>query len=165
MGVFVLTGFAVFLKQRATQDSRVPAQNPPEVSQPQPGSSNAPLPKADDSLVKNIFDGTFSKEVGKSSQPVLVDFWATWCGPCRMFGPIVDQLAKDYKGRLKVCRVDVDQNPRLSQTFQVRAIPTAILFKNGKVMQMWVGLVSEEELKTGVNKVLKRPQKQKPAES
>jgi len=82
-----------------------------------------------------------------------------------MFGPIVDQLAKDYKGRLKVCRVDVDQNPRLSQTFQVRAIPTAILFKNGKVMQMWVGLVSEEELKTGVNKVLKRPQKQKPAES
>src|SRR5438067_780021 len=76
-------------------------------------------------LVTVVTDDSFEKEVEKSSKPVLVDFWATWCGPCRMFGPVVDQLAADYKGRLKVVRVDIDQNPRLAQNFGIRAIPTA----------------------------------------
>ena len=113
-------------------------------------------------LVGVVTDNSFSDEVQKSSQPVLLDFWATWCGPCRMFGPIVDQLASDYKGRLKVARVDVDQNPQLSQSFQIRAIPTAVLFKKGKVVKMWVGLVSEDDLKVEVNKVVKRKAAKKP---
>jgi len=101
-----------------------------------------------------VTDGSFQKEVVESKVPVLVDFWATWCGPCRMYGPIVDQLAKDYKGRLKVVRVDVDQNPGLSRNFRIQAIPNSILFQNGNVVKTWMGLVSEEELKVDVDKVL-----------
>lgn len=101
-----------------------------------------------------VTDGSFQKEVIESKVPVLVDFWATWCGPCRMYGPVVDQLAKDYKGRLKVVRVDVDQNPGLSQNFRIQAIPNSILFRNGNVVKTWLGLVSEDELKVDVDKVV-----------
>lgn len=101
-----------------------------------------------------VTDGSFQKEVLDSKVPVLVDFWATWCGPCRMYGPIVDQLAMDYKGRLKVVRVDVDQNPGLSRNFRINAIPNSILFQNGNIVKTWMGLVSEEELKIDVDKVV-----------
>jgi thioredoxin 1 len=101
-----------------------------------------------------VGDSSFEKEVVHSNLPVLVDFWATWCGPCRMYGPIVDQVAKDYKGRLKVVRIDVDQNPGLSRAFQINAIPNSLLFHNGKVVKTWVGLVSEDDLKGEVEKVL-----------
>jgi thioredoxin 1 len=99
-------------------------------------------------------DSSFQKEVLDSKVPVLVDFWATWCGPCRIYGPIVDQLAIDYKGRLKVVRVDVDQNPGLSRNFRINAIPNSILFQNGNIVKTWMGLVSEEELKIDVEKVV-----------
>lgn len=104
--------------------------------------------------VLEVSDGTFEKEVLKSDLPVLVDFWATWCGPCRMYGPIVDEVAKDYKGRLKVIRVDVDHNPGLSQAFQIRAIPNSLLFQNGKVVKNWVGLVQKGDLTVEVDKVV-----------
>ena len=117
-------------------------------------------------LVKAIGDASFETEVQNSAQPVLVDFWATWCGPCRMFGPIVDKLAEDYRGRLKVVRVDIDQNPGLARNFEIRAIPTALLFKKGKVVKGWVGLVSEDDLKVEVDKVVKKASKKpKPTKS
>ena len=86
--------------------------------------------KGSEADVLVVTDSSFQKEVLGSDIPVLVDFWATWCGPCRMYGPVVDQVASDYKGRLKVVRVDVDQNPGLSRAFKINAIPNSILFQN-----------------------------------
>jgi thioredoxin len=106
--------------------------------------------------VQAVTDSTFQKEVLASNEPVLVDFWATWCGPCRMFGPIVDQVAKDYRGRLKVCRVDLDQNPSLARTFNITAIPNSLLFEKGQLVHTWVGLVPEYELKDEIEKILDR---------
>ncbi len=145
-----------------------------EAPQPAPVTTSAPqaLPQAqpaqseNSELVKNVTDASFSSDVENSSSPVLVDFWATWCGPCRMFGPIVDKLAEDYRGKLKVVRVDIDQNPGLARNFGIRAIPTALLFKKGKVVKGWVGLVSEDDLKVEVNKVVKKASKKpKPSQS
>ncbi len=110
--------------------------------------------KATNTDVTVVTDASFQKEVLGSDLPVLVDFWATWCGPCRMYGPIVDQVASDYKGRLKVVRIDVDQNPGLSRAFQISAIPNSILFQKGSAVMHWVGLVSEDDLKSGIEKVV-----------
>ncbi|HTC21150.1 MAG TPA: thioredoxin [bacterium] len=105
-----------------------------------------------------VTDSSFKTEVQESKQPVLVDFWATWCGPCRMYGPIVDQLAKDYKGRLKVVRVDVDENPGLSSHFQIQAIPTSILFSKGKVFKTLYGLQTEAHMRALIGQILKKEQ-------
>ena len=109
--------------------------------------------------VKEIVESSFGKEVLKSSVPVLVDFWAVWCGPCRMFGPTVDQVAEDYKGRLKVVRVNIDKNRELAGTYQIRAIPTTLLFKKGKIIKGWVGLVSKADIERAVNTVLNKAKK------
>jgi thioredoxin 1 len=110
--------------------------------------------KGSEADVLAVTDSSFQKEVLGSDMPVLVDFWATWCGPCRMYGPVVDQVARDYKGRLKVVRIDVDQNPGLSRAFKINAIPNSILFQKGNAVMNWVGLVSEDDLKSGIEKVL-----------
>lgn len=116
-----------------------------------------------DSLAAEVTDDSFEKEVLKSKVPVLVDLWAVWCGPCRMYGPIVEKVAKDYEGKLKVVRVDVDKNPRLSRDYQIRAIPTTLLFRKGKLVKTWVGLVPESDLKREVNKIVKPIRKAEPA--
>ncbi len=81
----------------------------------------------------------FQAEVLDSSTPVLVDFWATWCGPCRMLAPAIEQIAEEYSGRLKVGKVNIDDEPELAGQFQVSAIPTVILFKDGKPVDMFLG--------------------------
>ncbi len=88
----------------------------------------------------------FEKEVLGSDIPVLVDFWATWCGPCRMLGPVIEEIAKENEGRVKVGKVNVDEEPELSAQFRISSIPTVIVFKNGKAVDTMVGFRPKEEV-------------------
>jgi len=91
-------------------------------------------------------DATFEAEVLKSDIPVLVDFWAAWCGPCQMIAPVVDEIAEAHKGRLKVVKMNVDENGQTPQTYGVMAIPTLILFKGGQVAEKAVGVLPKAKL-------------------
>lgn len=93
-----------------------------------------------------ITDANFQQEVIKSNTPVLIDFWAAWCGPCKMIGPIVEEIAKEYEGKLKVGKVDVDSNPEISMQFGIRSIPTLMVFKGGKVVEQIIGAVPKRNL-------------------
>ncbi len=99
-------------------------------------------------------DKTFDDEVLKSTIPALVDFWAPWCGPCRAIGPIVEELAETYKGRVKVAKVNVDECPGVSRKYGVQSIPTLLLFKGGKLEDRLVGLVPKNHLEDFLKKVL-----------
>ncbi len=88
-------------------------------------------------------DATFDQDVLKSDTPVLVDFWAEWCGPCRMMGPTVEAVAGDYAGRVKVGKLNVDENGGTAMRYQIRSIPTLLLFKGGQVVEMVVGAVNK----------------------
>jgi thioredoxin 1 len=96
----------------------------------------------------------FDAEVVKSDKPVLVDFWAPWCGPCKMIGPIIEELATEFEGKAKVGKVNVDDNQDLAGSFGIRGIPTVMLFKDGQVLNQFVGLKSKEELTTALNDAL-----------
>jgi len=93
-----------------------------------------------------ITDANFEHEVLKSAVPVLVDFWAVWCGPCRAVAPIVEEMAKDYAGKLKVGKVDVDQNAEVSMRYGIRSIPTLLLFKGGEVVEQVTGALPKPKL-------------------
>ena len=91
-------------------------------------------------------DATFSQDVLKSDKPVLLDFWAEWCGPCKMIAPILDEIANEYSDRVKVAKLNIDENPQTPPKFGIRGIPTLILFKNGTVEAQKVGAVSKSQL-------------------
>jgi thioredoxin 1 len=104
--------------------------------------------------VIHVNEGTFDTEVLNSDKPALVDFWAPWCGPCRAIAPVLDELASEYKGKVIVAKVNVDENRKLAGNHGVISIPTMILFKNGKVMDKLIGLVPKERLKELMDKAL-----------
>ncbi|MGH8322124.1 MAG: thioredoxin TrxA [Gammaproteobacteria bacterium] len=91
-------------------------------------------------------DANFDNDVLKSSLPVLVDYWAEWCGPCKMIGPILDEIATDYKGKLMIAKVNVDENAHLTQKYGIRSIPTLMLFKDGNVQAQKIGALSKSQL-------------------
>ena len=93
-----------------------------------------------------ITDANFEQEVLKSDKPVLIDFWAVWCGPCKMVAPVVEEIASEYNGKLKVGKLDVDSNPEVSMKFGIRSIPTLMVFKGGKVVEQIIGAVPKRNL-------------------
>jgi thioredoxin 1 len=98
-----------------------------------------------------ISDDTFEAEVLQSQQPVLVDYWAEWCGPCKMIAPILDEIAKEYAGRLKVAKLNIDDNQTTPANYGVRGIPTLMLFKNGNIEATKVGALSKSQLVTFID--------------
>ncbi len=97
-------------------------------------------------MALEVSDQSFEDEVIKSSLPVLVDFWAPWCGPCRMVAPVIEKLSEKYKGRFKFVKLNVDENPKTAGKFKVMSIPTLLIFKNGKVEETVIGAVPESAL-------------------
>ena len=100
----------------------------------------------ENSVAVTLDDSNFDKEVNQSTQPVLVDFWAEWCGPCKMIAPLIDEIAKEKAGSVKVAKVNVDENQSLSFKYNIRAIPSLLFFKNGQLRDQVTGMTSKKDL-------------------
>ena len=101
-----------------------------------------------------VTDDTFSNEVLNSKLPVLVDFWAEWCGPCKMVSPIVEELSNDYNGKVKVTKLDVDSNPQTATNYGIRGIPTLLMFKDGSAIDQIVGAVPKQDIAERLDKII-----------
>ena len=98
------------------------------------------------SSVQHLNSANFDSEITGTTLPVLVDFWAEWCGPCKMIAPLLDEISRESEGKFKIVKVDVDQNQELAGRYNIRAIPTLLVFKNGQVKEQMVGVVSKKEI-------------------
>ncbi|NEZ46663.1 thioredoxin [Clostridium niameyense] len=105
-------------------------------------------------MVNEINENVFSKEVLDSDIPVLVDFWATWCGPCRMLGPVVEEISEDFNGKVKFVKINVDENPVISTQYKISSIPTLMLFKGGNAEETLVGFRPKEAIASVVEKYI-----------
>jgi len=103
--------------------------------------------------LSHISDADFNQEVIKAEVPVLVDFWAPWCGPCQMVAPMLEELAQEFSGKVKIAKMNVDKNPKTPPLYGIRAIPTLIIFKGGEVVEQITGVVPKDQLKTKLEKV------------
>lgn len=101
-----------------------------------------------------VTDQSFDKDILQSKLPVLADFWAEWCMPCRMVGPILEELAKEYEGKLTVAKINVDQNSQTASQFGIMSIPSLLIFKEGKVVKTMIGAQNKENLKKGIDEIL-----------
>ena len=105
-------------------------------------------------MAVEVTDSSFETDVLKSDVPVLVDFWAPWCGPCRALAPVIDELAGEYEGKVKVVKLNTDENPQKSVDFRINSIPTMIIFKEGKPVEMLVGALDKGKIAEALDKVL-----------
>jgi len=124
-----------------------PMDRPPQQAAPKTNGHAQPFP---------VSDATFQRDVLDSDVPVLVDLWAPWCQPCHMIAPVVDKVARDYVGRLKVAKLNVDENPQTANAYQVQGIPTLLIFKNGRVADRIVGVAPEPLIRGKVDAVLRK---------
>jgi thioredoxin 1 len=104
--------------------------------------------------VVELSDASFDETIHSATVPVLVDFWAPWCGPCKMLTPIIEQVADDFAGKAQVCKLNTDQARDTAVEFGISAIPTVILFKDGQIQKKWVGLTSKKDISEAINKLL-----------
>jgi thioredoxin 2 len=125
--------------------NRVPLEKIQQGLKPVCGRCKTPLAAADNKPV-TVTDATFSAEVERSPLPVLLDLWAPWCGPCRMVAPVVEELATEMAGRVRVAKLNVDENPAIATRFQVRSIPTLLVLKGGREMERIVGVQPKSEI-------------------
>jgi len=105
-------------------------------------------------MVMQITDSEFETKILKADLPSLVDFWAPWCGPCKVIGPVIEELAEEYTGKIQVTKMNVDENPATPGKYTIRAIPTLILFKNGQIVDQITGAVGKTQLKNMIEKAL-----------
>ena len=102
-------------------------------------------------LIQSLTSDTFQDTIEKSDVPVLVDFWAPWCGPCKAIAPVLEELAEEFSGKVKICKVDVDDNGDIASKFNIRAIPTLLLFKGGEIAEQFVGMVGKADLHSKIS--------------
>ncbi len=118
------------------------------------------MSQSDNSPIVHVTDDTFDDEVRNSDRPVLLDFWAEWCGPCKMIAPIIDEIAQEYEGSVKVCKLDIDASPNTPRKYGVRGIPTLMLFKDGEIDSTRVGALSKSQLKAFLDSNVDQPASQ-----
>jgi thioredoxin 2 len=138
---------------RCGATNRVPVEKLEQKRQPVCGRCKAALPAADNKPVA-VTDATFSAEVERSPLPVLLDLWAPWCAPCRMVAPVLEELANEMAGRVRVTKVNVDENPATASRFQVRSIPTLLVLKRGEELERIVGVQPKQEILRRLERVL-----------
>jgi thioredoxin 2 len=138
---------------RCGATNRVPVEKLEQKRQPVCGRCKAVLPAIDNKPV-TVTDGTFSAEVERSPLPVLLDLWAPWCGPCRMVAPDLEELANEMAGRVRVAKVNVDENPATASRFQVRSIPTLLVLKRGEELDRIVGVQPKQEILRRLERVV-----------
>ncbi len=137
-------------------NERVAAINPPQEAEttPEKTAARPKKPKVVDTKPVEVTDDTFQAEVIDFELPVLVDYWAEWCGPCRMVAPILDKLAAEYAGKIRIAKVDVDANPGLSQTFQIQSIPTLMMIKNRTIVFSQPGALPEPAMRNLIDQLI-----------